>query len=572
MIARTDPRFIAVARGDEPADLLLRNARVINVFTRSQSLAHVAVVDGRIASLQGTDATEILDLQGTTLAPGFIDAHMHVESTMLTPRGFAQLALPCGTTSAVLDPHEIANVLGLPGIDLVLQDAIDLPLRCWFTASSCVPASPMETAGCSLSIDDIRQLLARNEVIALAEMMNVPGVVNADSNILAKIAAGLEVSQVDGHCPGLRGRLLDAYVASGINSDHESTTAEEAAEKLAAGMTIFIREGTAARNLEALLPIVTPGNAHLVCFCTDDRHPSDMKQDGHIDNIIRRAIKMGLKPETAIAMGSLHTARHFGLRDHGAIAPGMRADMVELHDLHTMELGRVWAGGCDKHRIEETTADWSLASGAMHLPDDFCVDSLLIPGADGSIRVIGLLEGQLITESHTRNATICDGHRVSDPSRDILKIAVIERHGKGGNIGLGFVEGFGLQRGAIASTVGHDAHNLAVVGCDDASMVTAAQALSECGGGLCVAVGDTVVCRLELPIAGLMTTVAPETLIQNEQSLYAAAQAIGSSYSNPFMPLSFLPLSVIPHLKITDRGLIDVDAFKIVGLDITPPL
>jgi adenine deaminase len=380
------------------------------------------------------------------------------------------------------------------------------------------------------------------------------------------------VSQVDGHCPGLRGRSLEAYVASGINSDHESTTAEEAAEKLAAGMTIFIREGTAARNLEALLPIVTPENAHQVCFCTDDRHPSDMKRDGHIDNIIRRAIAMGLDPETAIAMGSLHTARHFGLRDHGALAPGMRADMVELHDLHAMEIGRVWAGGCDKHRIEETTVDWSLASGTMHLPDDFRADSLLIPGAEGSIRVIGLLQGQLITESHSRSATICDGHRVSDPSRDILKIAVIERHGKGGTIGLGFVEGFGLQRGAIASTVGHDAHNLAVVGCDDTSMVTAAKSLSECGGGLCVAVGDTMVCRLELPIAGLMTTVSPATLIQREQALYAAAQAIGSSYSNPFMPLSFLPLSVIPHLKITDRGLIDVDAFKIVGLDISPPL
>ena len=566
MIDRTDSHLLAVARGDAPAELLLRNARVINVFTRTLCQADVAVTGGRIASLRGTDAAEVIDLDDAILAPGFIDAHMHVESTMLTPRGFAQLALPHGTTAAILDPHEIANVMGIPGIDMIMQDARGLPLQCWFTASSCVPASPLETSGRQLSVGDLTQLLSRPEVIALAEMMNVPGVVNADSEVLAKVAAGLKTAQVDGHCPRLRGRGLEAYVAAGINSDHESTTAAEAAEKLAAGMTIFIREGTAARNLDALLPIITPANAHQVCFCTDDRHPSDLHRDGHIDHVIRRAIAMGLNPATAIAMGSLHAARHFRLRDHGAIAPGYRADMVEIHDLSHLALGRVWAGGCDQHRIDASSVDWEAATGTVHLLDSFGVESLAIPGGDGPIHVIGLMPGELTTEHLSRAAATRDAYRVSDPARDLLKIAVIERHGHGGGIGLGFVEGFGFQRGAIASTVGHDAHNLAVVGCDDQSMVTAAKAVAQCGGGLCVADGDRVIACLSLPIAGLMTTTDPATLIAGEDELYAAAASIGSSYDNPFMPLSFLPLSVIPHLKITDRGLIDVDAFRVIAL------
>ncbi|MBT7351470.1 MAG: adenine deaminase [Phycisphaerae bacterium] len=568
MIERTDPSFLSVARGTAPAELLLRNAQVVDVFNRELSMADVAVFGGRIASLHGTDAAEVIDLNGAVLAPGFIDAHMHVESTMLTPRGFAQLALPRGTTAVVLDPHEIANVMGVPGINMIMDDARGLPLRCWFTASSCVPASPLETAACSLSVEDLTSLLERDEVVALAEMMNVPGVINCDPNVLAKVAAGLTASQVDGHCPGLRGRDLDAYVASGVNSDHESTTAEEAAEKLAAGMTIYIREGTAARNLEALLPIVTPNNAHRVCFCADDRHPSDLHHHGHIDNIIRLAILMGLDPATAIAMGSLHTAQHFGLRDHGAIAPGRRADLVEIHDLSQLTLGRVWAEGCCAHSIGPSPVDWNAAAGTVHLPDQFGPHSFEIPGGEGQIRVIGTLPGQLITEPLIFAAHVCDGQRVSDPSRDLLKIAVIERHGQSGTIGLGFAKGFGFNRGAIASTVGHDAHNLAVVGCDDQSMTTAARALAECGGGLCVALGEQILALLELPIAGLMSNEDPMSLIETEHALYAAAASIGSSFDNPFMPLSFLPLSVIPHLKISNLGLVDVDAFEVVTLDL----
>jgi adenine deaminase len=568
MIERTDPHLLAVARGHAPADLLLRNAQVVNVFNRTIGPADVAVTGGRIASLHGTDAAEIIDLDGATLAPGFIDAHMHVESTMLTPRGFTQLALPHGTTAVVLDPHEIANVMGIPGIDLVMNDARGLPLQCWFTASSCVPASPLETAAGALNVDDLASLLARDEVVALAEMMNVPGVINGDPDVLAKVTAGLIASQVDGHCPGLRGRDLEAYVASGVNSDHESTTAQEAAEKLAAGMVIFIREGTAARNLEALLPIVTPENAHRVCWCTDDRHPGDLHHRGHIDNVIRRAIAMGLDPATALAMGSLHTAQHFALRDHGAIAPGFRADMVEVHNLELLTIGRVWAEGRSVHDIGPTPVDWTTASDTVHLPRDFGADALHIPGGATSIRVIGVVDGQLITESRTHTATARDGTRVSDPARDLLKIAVIERHGRNGGIGLGFAEGFGLQRGAIASTVGHDAHNLAVVGCDDQSMTTAAKALERCGGGLCVAEGSTVIALLPLPIAGLMSEADPMNLIEQEQQLYAASEALGSNFANPFMPLSFLPLSVIGHLKLTDLGLVDVDAFEVVSLDV----
>jgi adenine deaminase len=567
MIDRTDPHLLSVARGHAPADLLLRNARVVDVFNRSFAHADVAITGGRIASLRGVDAKEVIDLEGATLCPGFIDAHMHVESTMLTPRGFAQLALPHGTTAVVLDPHEIANVMGVPGIDMIMDDAYGLPLQCWFTASSCVPASPLETAACVLSVADLTALLARDNVVALAEMMNVPGVINCDPDVLSKVEAGLAASQVDGHCPGLGGRDLEAYVASGVNSDHESTTAEEAAEKLAAGMTIFIREGTAARNLEALLPIVTPQNAHRVCFCTDDRHPGDLHHYGHIDNVVRLAIDMGLDPATAIAMGSLHTAQHFGLRDHGAIAPGRRADLIEIHDLSKLTIGRVWAAGCSTHSIGPSPVDWNAAAGTVHLPDGFDSRSFEIQGGEGEIKVIGTLPGQLTTESRVRAAHVRDGFRVSDHSRDLLKIAVIERHGGSGSIGLGFAEGFGFKHGAIASTVGHDAHNLAVVGCDDHSMTTAARALASCGGGLCVALGDDVLALLELPIAGLMSRTDPLSLIEEERELYAAATSIGSSFDNPFMPLSFLPLSVIPHLKITDLGLVDVDAFQVVSID-----
>ncbi len=557
-----------VARGDREADKVLRGGRVINVFTRSIDEADVAIVGDRIAGIGRYDGAEIFELDGAFIAPGFIDAHMHVESTMLPPSGFAELALPHGTTAAIFDPHEIANVLGIPGIRLLLQDAADVPLDCFFAASSCVPASPLETSGAVLGVEALKELLNEPDIIALAEMMNYPGVVHGDGEVLQKVAAGLAHGVVDGHCPELTGAPLQAYVAAGISSDHESTRPEEAMEKLAAGLWLYIREGSAARNLEALLPVVSPENAHRICFCTDDRHPADLRDQGHIDHVVRKAIGLGLDPVLAICMASLHPAVHFRLPDHGAIAAGRFANLVVFDDLKEPSPRETWHHGT---RVTDWAAprpgtDWSSARGTVHLPPELNERSFRMEGHSGTARVIGLVTGELVTEDLRREAPVDNGLVIADPDRDLLKIAVIERHGHGGDIGLGLVEGFGLRGGAIASTVGHDAHNLAVVGDNDGDMLIAAKALGEVGGGQCVVAQGEVLAVLPLPIAGLMSDELPERVIEQQRALLAAAASLGCSHGDPFMPLSFLPLSVIPHLKVSDQGIVDVDRFQIVDL------
>ncbi|MDP6601806.1 MAG: adenine deaminase [Phycisphaerales bacterium] len=557
-----------VARGDCPADKVFRGGRVINVFTRSIDETDVAIVGDRIAGIGRYDGAEIIEMDGAFVAPGFIDAHMHVESTMLPPSGFAELALPHGTTAAIFDPHEIANVLGIPGIRLLLHDAEDVPLDCFFAASSCVPASPLETSGAVLGVEEIKELLNERGIIALAEMMNYPGVVHADAEVLEKVAAGLAHGVVDGHCPELTGSQLQAYAAAGISSDHESTHPEEAMEKLAAGLWLYIREGSAARNLEALLPVVSPENAHRICFCTDDRHPADLRDQGHIDHVVRKAIGLGLDPVLAICMASLHPAVHFRLPDHGAVGAGRLANLVVFDDLEKPTPRETWHHGT---RVTDWTAprpgtDWSTARGTVHLPANLNEQSFRMKGRPGTARVIGLVTGELVTEELRRDAPVDNGLVVADPDRDLLKIAVIERHGHGGDIGLGLVEGFGLRGGAIASTVGHDAHNLAVVGDNDADMLIAARALGEVGGGQCVVARGEVLAVLPLPIAGLMSDELPQEVIEQQRAVLAAAASLGCSHGDPFMPLSFLPLSVIPHLKVSDQGIVDVDRFQIVDL------
>ncbi|MCC6321527.1 MAG: adenine deaminase [Phycisphaerales bacterium] len=568
--------LIAVARGDRTADVVLTNARIVNVMSGEILEGCVALAGESIACAGGDHVVgmETIDLEGAYLMPGFIDAHMHVESTLLPPSEFVRLATPHGTTGVVLDPHEIANVLGIAGIRFVMENARGLPINAMFALSSCVPASHLETSGARLEAADLAPLFDDDRVVALAEMMNFPGIVTGRAELLAKVELGLSRrGVVDGHAPGLRGRALQAYCAAGISSDHECTTSDEAIEKVRAGMTVHIREGSAARNLEALLPAVNPHNAHRFCFCTDDRHPADLRAEGHIDHVVRRAIDLGLDPITAIRMATINPARHYRRRDLGAIAPGFKADLVVCDDLNdlqptlVMHHGRVVArDGAYVHEACSPSGG-SIPRSPLRLPERLSVDSFkILTRGPGQVRVIGMDPHQLTTASLSAHAKIEAGCCVSDPARDILKLAVVERHKGTGNVGLGFVKGFGLAAGAMASTVGHDSHNLAIVGTNDADMLAAARALEACGGGQCAVRDGRVLAILPLPIAGLMSDQSAETVIAQQAALLEAAKSMGCPHHDPFMPLSFLPLPVIPHLKLTDLGLVDVDRFEIVPL------
>ena len=582
-------RRLAVARGDAPADLLLTGARVTDVFEASFFEADVAIVDGVIAGVgRYTDAEQTVDLEGAVLAPGLIDAHMHVESTMLRPSAFAPLALAHGTTGAVFDPHEIANVLGIEGMRWIMADAAAAPGRWMFALSSCVPASPHETSGARLEAEDLAPMFDDEAVVALAEMMNFPGLVAGDPGLLAKLRLGLERrGVVDGHAPGVSGRMLQAYAGVGVSSDHECTTADEAREKLRAGQMIFIREGSAARNLEALAPTVTESNWTRFGFCTDDRHPQDLAEHGHIDHVLRRAVQMGMPPARAIAMATQTTAQHYGLTKPsthrpalGAVAPGYAADLVVFDAPETLNVQSVWGGGEDVEALagssraadaERPTPPQFAAS--VHLPVGFGKASLAVP-ACAKIRVIGLRPGQLLTDHLILQPQLEDGYCVADVSRDLMKLAVIERHGRSAagdpGLGVGFVQGFGLRAGALGSTVGHDSHNVTVVGASDSDMVLAARTLEGLGGGVCAVLDGEVLAVLSLPIAGLMADVPAQDVVEGYRAVLAAADRLSAGPGDPFMPLSFCPLTVIPHLKLGDRGLVDVDRFARVSLAAEP--
>jgi adenine deaminase len=559
---------IAVARGEEPADLLLANAQLLNVLSGEVHPANVAVYDGRVVGLGDYRGREEVDLKGKFVCPGLIDAHVHLESSMVQPAEFARAVLPHGTTSVVCDPHEIANVLGLAGVRYILEASEGLPLHVYVMAPSCVPATAMESSGAELTAADIETLWAYPRVIGLAEMMNYPGVLFRVPAVLDKlrVAAG---RPIDGHAPGLSGLDLNAYVAAGIRSDHECTTLEEAREKLRRGMHIFIREGTTARNLHALLPLVTPQNSHLCHFCTDDRQPDTLLAEGHIDGVVRQAIAWGLDPVTAIQMATVNTAGYFGLRDVGAVAPGYRADLLVLDDLEAMQVVQVYAGGklvASEGRSLLSVGDLprvSLESGV--LVDAGALD-LSIPAGAGPARVIGVIAGQIVTEDLRLEPAVVDGLVVSDPDRDLLKIAVVERHHGTGNLGLGLVKGVGLLEGAIASTVAHDSHNLVVIGTSDDEMRAAVAAVASMGGGQVVVAQEEVRALCPLPIAGLMSGRPLEEVRDQVAELTRAAHSQGCTLPDPLMTMSFLALPVIPHLKLTDRGLVDVDAFQIVPL------
>ena len=554
-------RRLAVARGDEPADLVVRGGRVFSVFTREWLETDVAVVDGSIAGLGEYDGAETLDAAGRYVVPGFVDAHMHLESSKLLVDEFARLVLPFGTTAVVADPHEIANVLGTDGVHWLLDVCGRIPLDVWFMASSCVPASTFESPRRELTAGDLDALLRRRRVIGLAEMMNFPGVVNGDPDELAKLGLA---QHVDGHAPGLRGRGLNAYVAAGIRSDHEASTPEEGRERLRAGMWLLIREASAARNLHALLPLLREYGPNRIAFCTDDREPEHIADDGHINAIVRDAVAFGIPPEDALVCATFNPALWHGLSHLGAVAPGYQADLLLLPDLETFVPETVLKAGKPVAEIPRSEVpDWvkhTVRVGALG-PEVF-----RIPWSGGQARVIGLVPGQIVTESLVEELTQRGSEAIADSARDLAKIAVIERHLGTGRIGLGFVRGFGLQRGALASTVAHDAHNVVVVGMSDAAMAAAVRRLANIGGGIVVVDGAEVIAELPLPVAGLLSDAPLDEVIARSRAIVAAAARLGCTVEAPFQLLSFLALSVIPSLKITDRGLVDVDRFELVPL------
>ncbi len=560
--------LLRVARGEAPADLLIKNARVVNVFTGEILETHVAIVGGRIAGLGDYEAKAVEDLQETYLCPGFIDAHVHIESSMVPPDEYARVVVPRGTTTVVCDPHEIANVLGLAGIRFMIDNARDLPLDVRVMAPSCVPATDMETSGARLLAKDLATLLSDPKVLGLAEVMNFPGVVHGAPDVLDKLRVFRDRVK-DGHAPRLTGKQLCAYVAAEILSDHECTTVVEAREKLRLGMWVFIREGTFARNLHELIKVVDDNTDRRICLCTDDRSPTDLMDEGHIDHMIRVAIGQGMEPVRAIALATFNPSEYFGLKDRGAIVPGRRADLVAFSRLDAPRADTVWSEGRVVAR-SGYPSNWPRRPRAGDVPRKMNVAwdkvSLRIEGDGRRTRVIGVVPDQLITRHIVEDLPSVGGAVQAAPDRDILKMAVIERHEGTGRTGLGFLQGFGLRRGAIASTVAHDHHNLVIAGADDASMMTAAKAVAATGGGKAVALGDKVLALTPLPIAGLMSDQPFEAVRRQMDACHEAARGLGSTLRDPFIALSFMALPVIPSLKLTDHGLVDVEKFQLVPL------
>ncbi len=554
---------LAVARGDEPADLVVRGGRVLSVFTKEWLQTDVAVVDGVVAGLGEYDGREALDVSGRFVVPGFIDAHMHLESTKLLPDEFARLVLPLGTTAVVADPHELANVLGTDGVHWLLDACAELPLDFYFMASSSIPASPFESPRRPLGPGDLEGLLRRRRVLGLAEMMNFPGVIAGEEAELEKLALAGD-AHVDGHAPGVLGNDLNAYAAAGIRSDHEALTAEEGRARLRAGMWLLIREASMARNLRALLPLVAELGTNHIAFCTDDRDPEDIAQNGHINGMVREAVAAGIRPEDAIVLASYNPAVWHRLWHLGAIAPGYRADLLVLPDLVRFEPDVVLKRGRTVDEIARPEVpEWVKHSVRIR---PVSAADFRIAWDGGTARMIGLVPDQVVTESLADRPPTREGAAVADPARDLVKIAVVERHLGTGRIGLGFLRGSGLARGALASTVAHDAHNIVVVGVSDEDMAFAVNRLAGLGGGIVAVEAGEVRAELPLPVAGLLADAPLSDVIERSLACNDAARALGWSGATPFLTLSFLGLSVIPSLKITDRGLVDVDRFEVVPL------
>ncbi|HOH05891.1 MAG TPA: adenine deaminase [bacterium] len=562
--------LIQAARHQIKCSLVLRNARVINVYSGEIVLSDVAVYRDTIVGLgSGYRGEEEVDLKGMHLAPGFIDGHVHIESSMVEVPQFGRAVVPLGTTSVIADPHEIANVLGYEGIRYMMDASKYNPLNVFFMLSSCVPSSPLESAGSELRAFDIFPFLRERWVLGLGEMMNYPGVLNAEPDVLDKIKIVTD-KRIDGHAPGLSGADLAAYIAAGVESDHECTTVEEAREKLALGMYIMIREGSGTKNLHDLLPLVTPENERRCFFCTDDRHPDDILREGHVNYIIKSAIKAGLNPVTAVRMATLNTAEYFGLRKLGGIGPGKLADMVVFDDFDSFHIHKVYKNGALVAQDGVPVYEVPVRKPAM-LRSSVNIkwlegDEFSIPVTGKRCRVIGVIPDQIVTQFFEMEPSVRDGHVISDPERDLVRLYVLERHRASGNIGKGLMTGFGLKRGAIASSIGHDSHNIIAAGISDRDIMKAVTTINKMGGGIAVVDNSTVLEALELPIAGLMSNKPIEFVSSRTRDLIAACRSLGIALEDPLMTLSFMALPVIPRLKLTDRGLVDVEKFAHVDL------
>jgi len=561
--------LIAVAKGDQPADLILANARVVNTFTGEIISGNVAICGDRIAGVGDySKAKQTIDVSGKYLAPGFINGHVHPESSMLDVGQYAQTVVPHGTSAIVTDLHEIANVCGLEGMRYVLHCARRLPFDLFLMAPSCVPATHLETSGASISPEDIRQILRWRETIGLGEVMNFPGVIHGDATVLRKIALS-KGKIIDGHAPGVRGKDLTAYIAAGIGSDHESVALEEAKEKLEKGMFIMIREGSSEKNLEALLPLVTDKTYKRCLFVVDDRSAYDLLHDGDIDAVVRKAIRLGLEPVRAIQLATINTAEYFRLDGLGAIAPGYFANILALDDLDNLSVNMVFHRGRLVAREGQPLfslprADNHAVTGTVHVKS-INLESLKLTSPSAELPVIELVPGQIVTRKQHLKVKTANGQVIPDTERDILKLVVVERHRATGNMGLAMVTGFGLKKGALASSVAHDSHNIVAVGTSDEDIMMAIQEIEHQQGGI-VAVSDgQVLASLGLPIAGLLSDEPLETVVARLGKLEQAARELGARLPSPFATLSFLALPVIPELKLTDLGLVDVTEFRLIS-------
>jgi len=555
---------LSIARGERPAELLFKNAKLVNVLSGEIHPANVAVDDGRVVGIGDYRARKVIDLRGAYLAPSLIDGHFHVESSMLTAPEFARAVAPHGTGAVVIDPHEYANVLGLDGIRYVLESSKNLPVDFFIMLPSCVPATSLETAGARITADDLRLMIGDERVAGVAELMNFPGVYLGVKSELAKIAAG-KGKCIDGHAPGLRGKNLNAYVLAGVRSDHESVTLPEAREKLRLGLHLLLREGSTERNLAHLIPLVNAHNAVNCSFATDDKLAGDLVHEGHIDHCVRKSIKLGLSPITALQIATINVARHYCLHNLGAIAPRYWADFIVFDNLRNFRVRQTYKKGvlvaeAGEYRARSTPRV-PLPRSTMNLryqPHDLFV------AAKGArkIRVIKIVPDQIVTKEIIATPKIANGEIVADVGRDILKLVVVERHRATGNVGVGFVRGFKLQRGAIGSTVAHDAHNIVVAGTNDADILRVIEELERLQGGQVAVVNGKVTAELALPIAGLVSDRPLPEVIKRMDALNAAARQTGCDLAAPFMTLSFLSLSPIPELKLTDQGLIDAVNLK----------
>ena len=560
---------IRAARGEIAPDLILKGGRVVNVFTHEILETDVAIYDGIVVGTGSYGGGRHLDARGQYICPGFIDGHFHIESTMLSATELAKAVLPFGTTSIVADPHEIANVMGRRGIDYIIESSKGLPVDFYIMLPSCVPATHLETSGAVLSLEDMISLKGESRVLGLAEMMNYPGVITAADTVLEKIASFSNMIK-DGHAPLLSGKDLNAYLAAGLRSDHECTELSEAREKIRLGMHIMIREGTLAKNLRTLLPIVSAATVGRCSLATDDLHPHDLLHKGHLNYLIDLAAGEGIDPLLSIVMVTLSTARFFGFGDLGAVAPGYRADILILSSLYPVTVRTVIKDGrivYDGGRLTAESAEPPCTNyqSPMNIRD-YEPNSFVIPQGGELIRIISLIPDQIITKGSVGKAPLLGGAVVPDTEQDLIKIAVVERHHGTGNIGLGMVQGFGLREGALASSVAHDSHNIISVGCNDRDIFVAVKAVEKMGGGLAAVKNGEVLSRMPLPIAGLMSCEPLGKVAHGWEELREAAGNLGCSLKEPFMALSFLALPVIPELKITDRGLVDVKEFRHVSL------